>query len=183
MGANDDNGRDENSTNGKNAGSKALFAVLTAILAFLGAAGGTVVTEHFRHEAWRQNIEYEFRRKVFEKRLELIDRTVRVANSGSLATWLDGTSQMLLVEGDPDDQALSARMLSATDLRRNSEQLSIEAAAVMAQAGLFFGPKTRAAVEALGGSTWPKIELAKWSEIFSAMYSELDYGMESDLPQ
>ena len=65
--------------------SKAVVLFLTALLAFLGAVGGTFISGYIQRQSWERDKLYEHQQRVLAKRMELIEKTVRVMNSQKTA--------------------------------------------------------------------------------------------------
>ena len=86
---------------------KVILALLTALLAFIGAVGGTLATSLLERSQWERQTGYEYQQGVFKTRLELIERTAEHTNKADIARIYDVGTQGALSDAkasieDPD---------------------------------------------------------------------------------
>jgi hypothetical protein len=147
--------------------------VVGAIMSVIAGALSALLTHHLAQSSWSTNIEYEERAAVFQKRLELIERTSQLAGR---APGMQDVWQLYLKEAI----AVSKRDKLPTVDPALSEKLADyngQFRAVLELDALFFGPKTRADLASLKGT---KGSLPYWEfpqenmhRLLSTMASEL----------
>jgi hypothetical protein len=128
------------------------LAVITASLAFLGAGGGTYFGHMLEQRRLERDLDHEWKQYMLQRRLELVDKAVRIINQASAAMMLQGTSRAIVMEGTPAEAEhgqISSRLERSLKLRLELAALNAEFGSVMSLANIYFGPKTRAATKAL----------------------------------
>lgn len=129
-----------------------LLAMLTAALTFVGAGGGTYLGHRLEQRRQERDLDHEWKQHMLQRRLELVDKAVRIINQASAAMMLQGVSQTIAMEGTPaevENGQISVRLERSLKLRMELAALNAEFGSVMSLANIYFGPKTRAATKAL----------------------------------
>lgn len=76
------------------------LAILIATLSFLGATAGTYVTSRYETSRWEHQTDYATRQALLNKRIELLDRTIRISNKRHAAYLLnfdvESTAQLVI---------------------------------------------------------------------------------------
>lgn len=162
---------------------KIVLVVITAVLAFLGAIGGTIVASTFESAKWVRETNYTYQQNILNKRIELLERTVKILNLGDAAKNLDLGARMsqyelitrnLSSKGETDQfwkDYLSSRL--------KLEDLDVEFSIVISLDRIYFGKNTAKAIEELTKSPkWWEAEDSKKQDLINAMGSELMEGIE-----
>ena len=131
-----------------------LMALLVALLTFFGAAGGTLVTSRVDRSKEERASKREYEQLILKTRMELVERTLNVINSGPVAKLLyaqgDATTAHAreILAADPNHVPPEAEKLieEAANKSRELNKLSTDWATVLALDEVFFGPGTKSAV-------------------------------------
>jgi hypothetical protein len=62
---------------------KWFIPLLTAVLAFIGALGGSVVSGIYQKSIWEAQVTYEKKKAILEQRVKLLEKLSRLANAAS----------------------------------------------------------------------------------------------------
>jgi hypothetical protein len=154
---------------------KVILVLLTALLAFIGAVGGNLVTSRLERTQWERQTGYKYQQGVFETRLELIERTAELTNKADIARIYDVGTQNALLDakasiGEPDkvDQATE----EVADYSVKREELDADLAAVLSLDRVYFGPKTNEAITRLTDdkdSPWWEADASEFLDLLAAM--------------
>lgn len=162
---------------------KVFLAVITAVLAFTGAIGGTIVASRYEREKWVRETNYTYQQNILNKRVELLERTVKILNLGDSARNLDLDARMSHYESITRN--LSSK--GVTDQfwkdylssRLKLEDLDVEFSTVVSLDRIYFGEKTSRAIEELAKSPkWWEAEDSKKQDLINAMGNELMEGLQ-----
>lgn len=141
------------------------IALLSAVLAFVGAIGGTVLTGLYQTREWERNSRYEMERMILERRMNVMEKTckllnqapvidlweteydVREKNAQLAAEFADAQLRHRTSAKQPIDS--EANFVKAMALRQKMLQLNAENLATLQLARMLFGPKTEKACAAL----------------------------------
>ncbi|BEO42323.1 hypothetical protein SMQE13_16740 [Serratia marcescens] len=165
-------------------------SIAGALMAFLGALSGSYLTSYFEQKNWEERFVLEQKKKVLEKRIELIESTVRVFNRAATVEGLRGTLQaekdyvLLKVQCSTGSASLSLSKACKDIDRHGGENiervakeihaLNADFSAIMSLDKIYFGAKTQKAVDSLmQGDPWLSSEDKKQA-LLSAMANEMD---------
>lgn len=142
-------------------------------MAILTGALSAFLTHYLAQTAWSTNVDYQLRVSVFQKRLDLIERTAQLAGR---APGIDDVWQRYLQEVSASVKKGALPSHDPT-LSEKLGEYNGQFRAVLELDALYFGPKTRAAIASLKPKEVP---LPYWnfpsdglSRLLSAMDSEL----------
>jgi hypothetical protein len=129
-------------------------AMVTGILAFVGAAGGAYITAQLQQSQWETEVGYAHQQNIFRQRLELIERMSRILNQANTRRLLSSQTDAELAKADThlDPQELEQfdkSIKASTNYIVQFEELDSEFGATASLAVLSFGPETREALERL----------------------------------
>lgn len=133
-------------------------------------------------EKWQSEQTLAAWRFIVEKRLELIERTVRALNAGRSVDSIQASSKtelamalMKLANSDKDEVVGLARSLEA---RLKLDEMTTEIATVALLDGIYFGPKTKDALKKLYANNpdWWKMTDEDKTALSEAMVQELNHG-------
>jgi hypothetical protein len=147
--------------------------VLGAIMAIITGTLSAFLTDYLTQRAWTSNANYQQRVAVFQKRLDLIERTSQLAGK---APGLNDVWQRYLQEirASPKNGAPES---PDTSLSEKLGEYNGQFRAMLEMDALFFGPKTREAIASLkpAGASMPYWEYPTdgMNRLLSAMGSEL----------
>lgn len=165
---------------------KVYLALIVAALSFVGAAAGTFVTSRLDESRWIRDTTFSVKREMFAKRMELLERTVKVFsqlqtldfyhNAGKYA-WVEG--ETMIRAGKSAQASVDATTAAAVKVKEAQAELS----AVMTLDEIYFGPKTQDAIRQLekaleAAETWWKVDGARRQAVLDAAAAELQYGFE-----
>ncbi len=175
-------------------------ALFTSLLAFIGAIVGTLISGSIQQSQWKTNVRFEYQKAILQKRIDLIDKASAILNRTDSAKWYEIEMELhkeelgykvkgaALQQGKPQ----SITQDTVSDKRDNfagfkEAQLSLvtfnsEFAATMTMVRLYFGPRTRNAVDSLmkelkEANKW-EFKPATGLKILEEMTNELDYGLD-----
>jgi len=168
-------------------GAKIGLAIIVAVLSFVGATAGTLVTARFETAKWERETDYTFKQALISKRIELLDRTVRIFSKRDAAKVLDVTvkttaeisaarlRQAISKKQDLDESKSVDRMLAG---RIQFDDLTAEFNSVMILDELYFGPKTGAAIKNMAKNgvieRWWELDDKVTADVEAAMYQEIN---------
>lgn len=163
------------------------IVLITALLAFLGAAGGTYITSYFNTTFWEKKMRYEESRSILNKRLELLEKTVGAINNiqyaKDLSTQLSIVPESLKIEKMKILNNIKSEELEKITNKffNNREKLIYERtnyATIMSMNGLFFGKKTLKVIDTI--TTIPNpwdVNITLHNKLLSTMREELYVGL------
>jgi hypothetical protein len=161
------------------------LAVIVAVLSFLGALGAALVSGRIEESRWRREIRYTAQREVLQKRMELLERTIRIINRMQTLDIASSAASYSLLEGQGSIRSGGSGQagidaVSATTARIKEVQGDL--AVVMTLDMIYFGPKTIKAVRDLEKSLgtaqpWWKVDAAKTQALLDALSLELSSGL------
>src|SRR4051812_22966413 len=131
-----------------------LMAFIIAALTFVGAAGGTLLTSRVERSKEDRAARHEYEQLVLKTRLDLVERTLGVVNSGSEAKLLYAQGNAAAAHAKEtfrDDQSAAAseaeKLIEDAAIKsRELNKISTNWATVLALDEVFFGPATQSAV-------------------------------------
>ena len=74
-----------NPTDSESRKDKIWLGLVVAVLSFFGAAGGTLIPARLEKAKWDREISYNINREILVKRIELLERSVKVVNQANAA--------------------------------------------------------------------------------------------------
>ncbi len=144
--------------------SPAALSILTAALAFAGGLTGTYVGSVLEQRNWEKRFSAEYRQKIVERRIALLERTVYLFNKAAttkilraeLKAEVDRYEYCIRVEARPDLANNSGKLLNcakrddsinkAERLSKEIHTLNAELASVLSLSSLYFGDGTKSAL-------------------------------------
>jgi hypothetical protein len=143
-----------------------MLALITAVLAFVGSAGGILITSAQQRADWERSTGFDMRQKLLDTRVDLIERTVRVMSQANTARVLASQSE------------------GAASLREDTDALmalNSEFAATLALDTIYFGPQTKQAVNAVlqTKDRWWDADESLRRALVAALSAELTYNLET----
>ena len=152
--------------------------IIGGLLTVSGTLLSSYMTNKNEEERWEKRNQLEFNKQVFEQRIKLVERTVKIINKSDLANFHyiaeNGKIELgLLGKGEPD---------SIIENRKVIAELNSEFLAVLSLNNIYFGPKVVEASKELiastsEGSPWWKAEEETKQKYINAMYEELFSGL------
>lgn len=151
-----------------------LIPLIVGFVGVAGSLGGVLIANSSSaQQAERQKL-IEFEAKIFEQRLELIDRAAKIfgKSPGLQDVWAQYTNRLVISDkGKPP--ALPMELVDKLTEARGEFQ------SVLFLAQAYFGPNTRAAIDdlsAIQGPWWQKPK-AKQDALVAAMLAEASVGL------
>lgn len=155
--------------------------ITTALIALLGVLLGGVIAGYyndqvskrqaeFNEQLWKKQAGYEFKRTLFIKRLELIDKTSFAF--GRAPGIEDIWEEYIAAKTEKNNDRV-------IELGEKLANFNAEYSSLIMQDSLYFGPNTRIAIDELGKETgpWWKKSRDKVDKLLGAMVQELnDYS-------
>lgn len=160
------------SSSGEPFRSKFAIALLVAVLSFLGAIGGSYVSNRLEAAKWDRETHYAYEQALLNKRMDLVERTLRILNKGqsalAVSTTLNSAVEVAYQRRDKNLANKKAPMLDPlfrsdmdkinTTLAQLSD-LDAELGVVLSLDRLYFGPKVGKAIDDMnktykGGEWW-----------------------------
>jgi hypothetical protein len=143
-----------------------MLALITAVLAFVGSAGGILITSAQQRADWERSTGFDQRQKILDTRVDLIERTVRLISQANTARVLANQAE------------------GASALREDRETLmalNSEFAATLALDAIYFGPQTKQAVAAVlqTKDRWWDADETLRRNLVTALSTELMYNLET----
>jgi len=174
---------------------KLILAIIVAVLSFGGASAGTLISGRLEIEKWRRETKYNSAQAIFNKRIDLIDRTVRIFNKAiavkAVNTDLQSTLKLATARsleslGSKKPTYKNAEFRSDMDhIIQSRSQLSdsiAEFSSLTSLDSLFFGPKTVTAIGELRKSykedDWWNADHTAMQAVLNAMGEELKLNIE-----
>lgn len=173
-------------------------ALIAAMLAFVGAIGGTLLTGFYQGRQWKQSAKHEMQKLILQKRIEIIERTSKILNKSGVAEMLSGELDLRRKELELGKEVAAAALGSKSartavdkmnpdsvfgkfkEARLTLLEFHSEFAATLQLAKLFFGPSTNKAIDNMTKDpNWWQAKPDTKSALLQAMNSELTYGIES----
>jgi len=144
-----------------------ILALITAVLAFVGSAGGILITSAQQRADWERSTGFDMRQKLLDTRVDLVERTVRIISQTNTARALASPTEAGGNTLREDREALMA--------------LNSEFAATLALDAIYFGPQTKQAVSAMlqAQDRWWEADEALRRNLVAALSSELMYNLET----
>jgi hypothetical protein len=167
---------------------KLVIAIVAALLSFFGAVGGTMFASQYERTKWDRETNYTAKKELLNKRIELVERTVRVLNQTAAAATLFSSANLSHIEGQQKilsninnreyKEGLETSIQSYLNTILKLEELRAEYATVLSLDVIYFGDKTRQAVQGLSPETpkWWEVEQPKKKALLDAMQEELSQG-------
>lgn len=169
------------------------ISLFTAVLAFGGAIGGTLIGDKLRHRAWKREMEYQQKLEILQQRIKLTERAAAVLNkidrAKTLQSFLDleidkskleamsalraKSESRAEQESDVGDQQKADSEL-VLRLSKEKIELSAELGAVAQLSSIYFGEKTTAAFRQLtSDNPWFEADIELVREVLKSMSAEL----------
>lgn len=162
-----------------------LLAIFTAILAFMGALGGSFLTGYLNKNLWeRQNV-YEQKKQIFDQRIKLIERISRIVNlspqmlhyqsyvqlqSSLMNEYIACTKKPSRACNKPDDPK------TVLEISNKQTDLNAEFSSAVQLVSMYFGEKTKvAATELSQKHPWWEIGEPSFRQLLRTMNDELYY--------
>lgn len=163
------------------------IVLLTAVLAFFGAAGGTYITSYFNTTFWEKKTRYEESHSIYSKRIELLEKTVGLINNmeyaRDLSRQLSSMPEALEIErlkiinhieSDEVDKLINKFFSDREKLIHEYSNY----ATIMSMNGLFFGKKTAKIIDTINKISHPlDVNTTLHKELLDAMREELFVGL------
>jgi hypothetical protein len=161
---------------------KFYLAAIVAVLSFLGAVGGTLLSSRLDTYKWQRESSYSLRKEIFAKRMDLIERTIQCFNRLQTLDVYKSKGHYAFVEGEaairegkPAAHSLEPMVESVVKTKEAQAELSSS----MTLDALYFGPKTKRAISDLqkelrdADPWWKAVEGAKSQAVLDALAAEL----------
>ena len=87
------------STTGERFSEKLYLAVIVAALSFVGSAAGSLLTFRAETNKWEREMTFSQKKEIFAKRMELLERTIKIVNHLQTLDMYQSASNYSLVEG------------------------------------------------------------------------------------
>jgi hypothetical protein len=163
--------------------SQVKIALLTGVLAFVGASLGTFLTSHLEDRRADHQFRQQLREHMLDKRLAVIEKCTRARAMQGRLRDLNST---MAVEEDRLKAWLAANkrgmdyvpQVFTTDLQRERATIQVEQLGCMQGAAFMFGPKTAKAAAQMDMSDetwWVEPKNTKLANLFLAMGEEGAY--------
>jgi hypothetical protein len=145
-----------------------MLAMITAVLAFVGSAGGILITSAQQKAEWERSTGFDQRNKILDTRVDLIERTVKLISQANTARALASQTDSGAASLREDREALMT--------------LNSDFAATLALDAIYFGPQTKQAVSAMtqAKDRWWDADETLRKNLVAALSAELMYNLESD---
>jgi len=174
--------------------SKVALALIVAALSFAGSALGSVISSRYEASKWERETNYSSRKSIIEKRLDLLDRTVRIFNKADAAQFLQlhGESLLQLNKADLEYAISKHRPGNDAEFRNSLDRLladrlqlsdmNVELGSVLTLDALYFGSRTRDMIGAIkqkeANGKWWELDGKSRTDLFDAMYQEMSVGFD-----
>jgi len=160
------------------------LALIVAVLSFAGGAGGTLLASRFEANRWQRETAFSVKKEIFAKRMELLERTVKIVNRLQILDIYQSSGKYSLVEGEDlvrSGKVAASALATVIDGVVKVKETQAELSAVMTLDVIYFGPKTKRAVDdlqkALGSAEpWWRVNQAKTQAVLEATAEELQFG-------
>ncbi|MFB0517638.1 MAG: hypothetical protein ACETWG_13710 [Candidatus Neomarinimicrobiota bacterium] len=131
--------------------------IISAVVVFAAAAAGALITYEVQRDVWEQKLQHEEQQQLVDKRIELMEKTIALMSRSKVVREMDETdkkttlSTLAKVGLDPTKIVdVIGKSLKEKSLARCAVMESrSEYATILRLDAIFFGDKTRKAVEAL----------------------------------
>lgn len=170
---------------GASASKTNLFvALFTAILAFIGALGGSYLSGYQAKSLWIHQINFEEKKQILEQRIKLIERVSRLANSAPQMKSFQGyvdlqsrLSQEYYSKNIPEQTTYKPDSVSkALEIGNKRSELNAEFASTLQLVDIYFGPVSQVSVEKLAKlQPWWELGEPGFRELINSMRSEVYY--------
>ncbi|MNZ42260.1 hypothetical protein D3C78_598310 [compost metagenome] len=155
-------------------------------MAFLGAILGAYLVSKLDQENWKERFQIEQQKRIFEKRMELIEKTSYLLSKSSLMEALEASinGAIKIIEIERNCLASGGSAETCTGKkddnlaeRSGKERFSINSdlSAAFTLSSIYFGPKTNEALRVIINDPWKSSDQERQS-LISAMGSELNYS-------
>jgi hypothetical protein len=131
---------------------KIFLAIFVAVLSFMGGAAGTILTSKFEMEKMQVETAISIKRELFAKRIDLLERTIKVINRLQVVGFYKFTGifslencNKLIKSGNAETSVLAILIEGVVKLKETEAELST----IMALDAQYFGPKTKKAIDEL----------------------------------
>lgn len=174
----------------KNKTENILIAVLTAVLAFMGALGGSFLTGYLNKNLWEHQIIYEQKKQIFDQRIKLIERISRIVNLSP--QMLHYQSYLNLQPKLLNEYAVCSKKQSSVcikpddpktvlEISNKQTDLNAEFSSAVQLVSMYFGDKTKNAAEELAQKhPWWEIGEPSFRQLLRSMSEELYYFKPQD---
>lgn len=170
--------------------SEILTVVLSGILSFIAATGGSYFASHLEQSNWEKRNEIELRKAMFEKRTEILERLITVENKAHLASGLELYYQYTMdlsgcksKKDKSEIYACSNMNLSQYDkimeMEREVDSLNADLGATITLANTYYGPETRKQIQECTNKNaldywWKDNNLQEIQKIVATMAAEIN---------
>lgn len=160
---------------------KVQLAAIVAGLSFLGSLGGVIVGSRFEEAKWRRETLFAGKKEILSKRMELLERTIRVLNhmqtlepASAAAKFSSVEGEDLIRKGQSPQSALNAMAEFTSRAKDTQADLSV----VLTLDVIYFGPQTKRAVAELEAALkhaepWWNVPETRTQPLLNALAAEL----------
>lgn len=164
-------------------------AAAAGAFSLMGIFFGSQLSSHSDQVRWERETQYSFRREMVIKRMDLIDKSVRFFSEVQVADFERFKGMVAISEGQ---RATNSRVPSQVNADayvesvRNLKRMQAEMSSLLFLSSMYFGPKTKTAVEQLLNSTsqsevWWNLDKTKTQALLDAELDELNYASEREV--
>jgi len=152
----------------------------------MGGAGGTFLAFRLESDKWQRETSFSVKKEIFAKRMELLERTIKAVNRLQTLDIYKSSGDYSLIEGKDLIQSGKAGAPSLTgvvDGIVKIKEAQAELSAVMTLDVLYFGRKTKQAVDdlqkALGAAQqWWQVDKTRTQALIDATAEELQVDLK-----
>jgi hypothetical protein len=156
-----------------------------AVLSFAGGAGGALLASRLEANKWQRETTFTLRKEILAKRMELLERTIKAVNRLQILDIYAASGSYSLTEGEDlirTGKVAAATLPTVIDSVVKVKEAQTELSSVMALDTIYFGSKTKRAVEELQRAlnsthVWWRVDQAKTQGLLDAAAAELQLGL------
>ena len=150
--------------------SRNIMSIVTSLIGLFGCLSGIYLASSLSEDANRQIVQINYQNEILQQRIELLDRAAAIFGKSA------GINDIWVLYRE----AYSELSESTGNLSRDLAEYNAEFNSVIHLSNLYFGPKTRDAIKAMGepASPWWTKDSDMVADYLAAMASELNHGME-----
>jgi len=160
-------------------------AVVTGVLAFLGAITGSYVVAHFEQQRSDTQFKREFRVHILDKRLAVFEQCTHAWSQLTRAKVLKEYQDAMLKKANSDTALNLAFQKSGPpevllEIQREMNAIGSEYASCVESSSTLFGPKTNMAADALKSADVSDPNDSRFTALFNGMVEEATYYGEKN---
>jgi hypothetical protein len=156
--------------------------ILPAILIFFGGLIGVYLTSKFNHNDWKERTQYEQQLKIFEQKLNLIERTTTVTGKMPSASDLFDIYFSNYIDTSKHNKLSKEEQISISEKLGN---IRAELRSIMFLNQIYFRDSTKAKIQKYlitdKKSTWWNIPDSSYNDIVQTMAKELYTPTNTDI--